>query len=333
MKKVRRISADGSKFESVAGGKPPLKDEQLLDAYSQAVVLAAEKVTPSVVHIEVKNTAGHRGSGSGFVFTPDGLILTNSHVVHGANSTDVLMSDGRRFDADLIGDDPESDLAVLRISGPGLVAAELGDSQSLRVGQIVIAIGSPYGFQTTVTAGIVSSLGRSLRSTTGHLIDNVIQTDAALNPGNSGGPLITADGKVVGVNSAVILPAQGICFAIAMNTAQLVVAQLIRHGRVRRGHIGIGGQNVQVNRRLIRYYQLKSEGGVLVVTVEPDSPAHRAGIREGDLIVEFDGEPVSGIDDIHKLLTGEKVSTRTSVTLIRGTDKINLDVLPRESES
>jgi S1-C subfamily serine protease len=310
-----------------------VKDEQLLDAYSHAVVRAAEKVTPSVVHIEVKSKAGYRGSGSGFVFTPDGLILTNSHVVHGASNMDVLTSDGRRFNADLIGDDPQSDLAVVRISGPGLVAAELGDSQLIRVGQIVIAIGSPYGFQTTVTAGIVSSLGRSLRSTTGHLIDNVIQTDAALNPGNSGGPLVTADGKVIGVNSAVILPAQGICFAIGMNTAQLVAAQLIRHGRVRRGYIGIGGQNVQVNRRLIRYYHLKSEGGVLVVTVEPDSPAQHAGIRDGDLIVEFDGEPVGGIDDIHRLLTGEKVAARTSITLIRGTERLNLSVLPRESKS
>ena len=318
-------------------------DGALLDAYSRAVISAAEKVSPSVVNLEVQQrpkdrqaTQPHfpqerRGGGSGFLFTPDGLILTNSHVVHHATEIVVTLSDGRRFQADLIGDDPDTDLAVVRINAPHLVPAHLGDSQSIRVGQVVIAIGNPYGFQCTVTAGVVSALGRSLRSTSGRLIDNVIQTDAALNPGNSGGPLVTSRGDVIGVNTAIILPAQGICFAIGINTAKYVAGQLIKDGRIRRGYIGVGGQNVPLGRRMVRVHDLPVEQGVLVVSVEPDSPAEHAGLREGDVIVGYDGRPIAGIDDLHRLLTEQQVGKRWALTIIRRSEKLALEIVPRES--
>src|SRR5262245_33236320 len=321
----------------------PSDDDELLDAYSRAVISAAEKVSPSVVNIDVghrlrgpqaadpRRSQEVRGSGSGFIFTPDGFILTNSHVVHQAGTIEVTLSDGRRFRADLVGDDPDTDLAVIRIHAPNLVPAPLGDSQSVRVGQVVIAIGNPYGFQCTVTAGVVSALGRSLRSGSGRLIDNVIQTDAALNPGNSGGPLVTSRGEVIAVNTAVILPAQGLCFAVAINTATFVAGRLIKDGKVRRSYIGVAGQNVTLPRRLARFHKLQVEGGMLVASVEPRSPAHRAGLLEGDVIVGYNGHPIGGIDNLHRLLTETQVGARSLLTIIRRTEKLDLAITPEES--
>jgi S1-C subfamily serine protease len=316
------------------------RDAILLDAYSQAVVQAAERTSPAVVYIEVAKPLGRypgapgndqmHGSGSGFIFTPDGFILTNSHVVHGAAVIDVILSDGRRFSASLVGDDPAADLAVIRISAEGLVPAQLGDSNKIRVGQLAIAIGNPYGFQYSVTAGVVSALGRSLRSQSGRLIDNVIQTDAALNPGNSGGPLVNSLGEVIGVNTAVILPAQGICFAVAINTAKFVAGQLIRHGRIRRAYLGVGGQNVMIPRYIVRSHQLGAPTGVLVISLERQSPAERAGLREGDLIVTLDDAPVRGVDDLHKLLIDARIGERCRLTLLRQSQKIELAIVPEE---
>lgn len=317
-------------------------DQELLDAYSRAVTGVVEKVGSSVVHIHVAHHGdsqstdararrGSRGSGSGFIFTPDGFVLTNSHVVHHADQIDVTLADGRTVPARIVGDDPDTDLAVIRISAPDLVAAELGDSSALKVGQVAIAIGNPYGFQATVTAGVVSSLGRSLRSSTGRLIDNLVQTDAALNPGNSGGPLVNSRGEVIGVNTAVILPAQGICFAIASNTAKFVASRLIRDGRIRRSYIGVAGQDVPLHRRIVRFFNLEADSGVMVAGIEPDSPGDRAGVREGDVIVAFDGRTITGIDDLHRMLTGERVAVAAALTVIRGTEKLDLILTPAES--
>jgi len=316
-------------------------DDSLLDAYSTAVIGAVERMSPSVVNIEVHQSAGRtrsgeprerRGGGSGFVFTPDGLILTNSHVVHDAVRIGVTMADGQRMPATLIGDDPASDLAVIRVTEPGLIAATLGDSQRLRVGQIVIAIGAPYGFQSTVTAGVVSALGRSLRSYSGRLIDDVIQTDASLNPGNSGGPLVDSAGRVVGVNTATILPAQGICFAIGINTAKFVASRLLRDGRLRRSYIGVSAQTVPVHRRVVRFYDLPKDMGAVVVGVEENSPAKRAGLRENDVIVALEGQPVAGVDDLHRVLTDVRVGVSCSLTILRWTEKLELSVVPEEAK-
>jgi S1-C subfamily serine protease len=329
----------------VSGGSlrnaPAAEDRELLDSYSRAVITAAEKVSPSVVHIVMggdgrgrsgdRSDGGPRGSGSGFIFTPDGFILTNSHVVHGATHLLVALSDGREFQAQPIGDDPDTDLAVIRIHGPGLVPASLGDSQSVRVGQLAIAIGNPYGFECSVTAGVVSALGRSLRSRSGRLIDNIIQTDAALNPGNSGGPLVTSRGDVIGVNTAVILPAQGLCFAIASNTARFVAGRLIRDGRIRRGYLGLGGQNVPLARRLVRFHNLEVDTGILVISVERGSPAEKAGLREGDIIIEFNGHRVEAIDGLHRLLTESQVGVPSRLTVLRKSLKEALEVVPQES--
>ncbi|MBZ5689792.1 MAG: trypsin-like peptidase domain-containing protein [Acidobacteriia bacterium] len=339
-----------SEKESVSGnpaGIQPIaaSDGQLLDAYSSAVTSAVERISPSVVHIEVHQKAGRtrsgeprgrQGGGSGFVFTPDGLILTNSHVVHDAARIAVTLADGRHMPATLIGEDPASDLAVIRLERPqfdepGPVAADLGDSQKLRVGQIAIAIGAPYGFQSTVTAGVVSALGRSLRSYSGRLIDDVIQTDAALNPGNSGGPLVDSAGRVIGVNTATILPAQGICFAIGINTAKFVASRLLRDGRIRRSFVGISGQTVPLHRRIVRFYDLPKESGALVQSVEENSPAKRAGLRDGDVIVELEGQPVAGVDDLHRLLTEVRVGVTSSLTVLRWTEKLELKVVPEEA--
>ena len=316
----------------------PSDNSALLDAYSRAVVGAAERVSPAVVNIEVTHQVQRRGAegeahggGSGFVFTPDGLILTNSHVVHGARRVDISLPDGRRFPATLIGDDPATDLAVIRIDAPLLLAAELGDSQQLRVGQLVIAIGNPFGFQYSVTAGVVSALGRSLRSRTGRLIDDVIQTDAALNPGNSGGPLVTTDGHVVGVNTATILPAQGICFAIGINTAKFVASRLLRDGRIRRSYIGVVAQTVPLPRRLVRFHELPAESAIAVVSVENGSPAERAGLRQSDLVVAMDGKRIAGVDDLHRLLTEAEVGAPTHLIVIRGPQKLEIEILPQEA--
>ncbi len=300
----------------------------LLDAYSEAVIGAAERVSPSVVKIEVNHDGRRAGSGSGFVFTPDGFILTNSHVVHGAGAVHVVLPDGERYQADMVGEDPDTDLAVVRITAPALVPVTLGDSQSIRVGQVVIAIGNPYGFQATVTSGVVSALGRSLRSQSGRLIDNVIQTDAALNPGNSGGPLVTSRGEVIGVNTAIILPAQGICFATAINTAKFVAGRLIKDGRLSRGYIGVAGQNAPVHRLLVRSHQLGAATGIFVVSIEQNSPAQRAGVRDGDIIVALDDHSTPDIDALHRLLTDHVPGSTAALTVVRGTEKLVLYIQP-----
>jgi S1-C subfamily serine protease len=334
-------SLAGSSGAALSAATPSVPDDSvLLDAYSRAVTGAVEKVSPAVVNIEVHQSVRSRrraepqerqGGGSGFVFTPDGLILTNSHVVHNANRIEVTIADGRRIPARTIGDDPATDLAVIQIDGTGLTAATLGDSQGLRVGQLVIAIGNPYGFQSTVTAGVVSALGRSLRSYSGRLIEDVIQTDASLNPGNSGGPLVASDGRVVGVNTATILPAQGICFAIGINTAKFVASRLLRDGRIRRSYIGVSAQTVPIHRRLVRYYDLPKETGVVILSTEPDSPAKRAGLREGDVIIALAGQPVAGVDDLHRLLSDVRASSNAELTLLRGTEKLSLAIVPEET--
>ena len=311
------------------------RDSRLLDAYSQAVVNAAESVSPSVAFIEVSKIrhaqgSAAPGSGSGFVFTPDGFILTNSHVVQSADKVAVTLSDGRRFDATVVGHDASTDIAVIRISAAGLIAAPLGDSEKIRVGQLAIAIGNPFGFQYSVTAGVVSALGRSLRSESGRLIDNIIQTDAALNPGNSGGPLVNSNGEVIGINTAVILPAQGLCFAVAINTAKFIAGHLIKHGRIRRAYLGVGGQNVTIPRLVVRAQQLKLETGVLVISVEKQSPAEQAGLTEGDVIIALDHSSVRSVDDLHKLLTEARIGSGCELTLLRRSQKISLTVVAQE---
>jgi S1-C subfamily serine protease len=343
---IELIMRDGATEERAGEANVgPQTDDDMLDAYSRAVITAAEKVSPSVVYIEVEQRVSNRspsnprrpqeqrGSGSGFIFTPDGFILTNSHVVHGAKKIEVTLADGHKQQADLVGDDPDTDLAVIRINAPNLVPAQLGDAQKTRVGQLVIAIGNPYGFQYSVTAGVVSALGRSLRAQSGRLMDAVIQTDAALNPGNSGGPLVNSRGEVIGVNTAMILPAQGICFATSIDTAKFVASRLIRDGKVSRSYIGLAGQNVPLPRRIVRFYHLAVESGILIVSFESDSPARKGGLREGDIIIGFDDHPTAGIDDLHKLLTEERIGRKSLLTVIRGTDKLTIDVTPEESKN
>ena len=314
-------------------------DAPLLDAYSQAVAAAVDRVAPAVVHLQVRQrgqanaeTASELpvGSGSGVIFTPDGFVLTNSHVVHGAAAIEATLTDGRSFPAYLVGDDPDSDLAVLRLHADNLAHAELGDSGAIRVGQLVIAIGNPFGFQCSVTAGVVSALGRSLRSGTGRLIDDIVQTDAALNPGNSGGPLVTAQGRVIGINTAIIRPAQGLCFAIAGNTAKFVVAELLRHGKVRRSYIGVGGQTVTLPRRTVRFHALHTEAGARVMSIAPGSPAAVAGLQVGDTIVAFNGTAVTGVDALHRLLTADRAGTQVDLTVLRLTQKLALPIVPAE---
>lgn len=324
----------------VTGPTTGREDEPLLDAYSRAVAGAVERVAPAVAHVEVRGARqedGSRplqGSGTGFVLTEDGLLLTNSHVVSGARDVRVRFPDGRELAADVVGDDPATDLAVLRVhrgpdTGP-LVPVELGDSGRLRVGQVAIAIGNPLGFQCTVTSGVVSGLGRSLRSGAGRIIDEVIQTDAALNPGNSGGPLVDSAGRVIGVNTAMIAPAQGLCFAIAVNTARWVATQLITRGRVRRAVLGLAGQNVPILRRVVRYHDLPRESGVMVISLEPNGPAARAGLREGDVILSLDGQPAGAIDDLHRLLGEERIGRPARLGYLRGTQRGEVEVTPLE---
>ncbi|PYQ10961.1 MAG: serine protease [Acidobacteria bacterium] len=308
-------------------------DAALLDAYSEAVTGAAERVSPSVVKIDVGDRARSGTTGSGFVFTPDGFLLTNSHVVQPRGLLRATLPDGHRVEATLVGDDPATDLAVLRVSAPDLAPAVMGDSRSVKVGHLAIAIGNPFGFHCTVTAGVVSALGRSLRSVTGRLMDDIIQTDAALNPGNSGGPLVNSRGEVIGVNTATILPAQGICFAISVNTAKFVAGRLIRDGRIRRAYLGVGGQTVPLPRKVVRFHDLKSDRGVLVLSVEAGGASERAGLREGDVIVALGNEPVGGVDDLQRLLTEARVGAETSLRALRGADLVVIEVVPQETPS
>ena len=311
--------------------RQPHDDAALLDAYSHAVSAAVERVAPAVAHVAVERGRGRgtrSGSGSGFLITPDGYLVTNSHVAGGASALEVTLPDGRTAAATLVGDDPDSYLAVLKVAASDLAWCRFGDSSALRVGQIAIAIGSPYGFQHTVTAGIVSALGRSMRSQTGRLLDNILQTDAALNPGNSGGPLIDAHGAVIGVNTAVILPAQGICFAIAASTAERVAISLIRDGRVRRAWLGIGGQTLALPRRNVRHFELARESGVRVEQVERGSPAARAGVLRGDVIVSMAGQPIAGLDDLMRALAAEAIDRALALEVIRRDRRLKLDITP-----
>ena len=309
-----------------------------LDAYSEAVIGAAEKANPSVAHIEVHQQTrnGSRfaetraGAGSGFVFTRDGFLLTNSHVVQGASRILATFPEGGIYEAELIGEDPHTDLAVIRVGAPELVPVAFGDSSLLKVGQLVIAIGNPYGFHDSVSAGVVSALGRSLRAQSGRLIDNVIQTDTALNPGNSGGPLVNSAGEVVGVNTAIIAPAQGLSFSIAVNTAKFVAGYLIKDGKITRGYLGFAGQNVPLRRQIVRYYHTQAENGILAVSIEKDSPAERAGLLPGDIVIEYAGVPVPGIDDLHRLLTEKLIEAATPLVLIRGNDRHEVYIIPED---
>ncbi len=305
-------------------------DDQLLDSYSKTIAAVVNRVAPSVVNIRVLNGDRGHGGGSGFIIARDGFILTNSHVVYGARELEVTLHDGRVIRARLIGTDPETDLAVIRIDAPDLQHARLGDSSGIRVGQIAIAVGSPYGFQQTVTAGIVSALGRSMRAESGRLMDEIIQTDAALNPGNSGGPLLNSAGEVIGVNTAVILPAQGICFAIASNTAHLVAGWLIKDGRIRRSSIGVAGQNVPLHPRVVRFHKLPVDRGVLVMDLDSGSPAVVAGLQKGDTIVGFKGHPIATIDDLHKQLVASEIGVPSPIMFLRGTERLFRMVVPRE---
>ncbi len=341
---VKRILHEGIAKGHDRAVQSDTSDTELIDAYSRVVSGVAERVSPAVVNIDVRRPARpsrtpeapgpeERANGSGFIFTPDGFLLTHSHVVNGMARIDAVLPDGRRFPAELIGDDPDTDLAVVRISADDLVPVQLGDSGAIRVGQLVVAIGNPYGFQCTVTAGVVSALGRSLRSSSGRLIDDVIQTDAALNPGNSGGPLVNSRGEVIGVNTAVILPAQGLCFAIAINTAKFVASCLIRDGKIRRGFIGVAGQNVALPRRVTRFYDLPLQSGIMVVSVEKGSPAQRAGLEEGDIIVALEDQPTAGIDELHRLLTEKQVGRLIPITVLRRFERKTLGIVPEESGS
>jgi S1-C subfamily serine protease len=304
-------------------------DSELLDAYSEAVVRTVETVGPAVVRIE-----GDRGAGSGVLFTPDGLILTNNHVVARASRLQAMLPDGRIRRADTIGRDADTDLAVIRIDagdGPPLPWASLGDSRAVRVGQVAVAIGNPYGFHHSVTSGVVSALGRSLRAQSGRLMDDIIQTDASLNPGNSGGPLVNTRGEVIGINTAMIQMAQGLCFAIASNTARFVAARLIRDGRIRRSYIGVAGENVPVPRLLARAHGLAVSSAVRVASVEESSPAATAGLKPGDLVLAFNGTPVTGLDDLLKLLTEDAIGQPSPLVVLRATERRQLIVVPAES--
>jgi S1-C subfamily serine protease len=318
-------------FSAVAPVPP--QDEALLDAYSRAVIDVVDRVGSAVVRLDVKKEGGHThgGTGSGVVVAPDGLVLTNSHVVGGSTRVEMTTVDGRNLTARVVGDDPDTDLALVRVdSAVTLPAAVLGNSKLLRRGQLVIAIGNPLGFESTVTTGVVSALGRSLRSRSGRLIDDVVQTDAALNPGNSGGPLVSSHGEVVGINTAIIMGAQGICFAVASNTANFVLGELVRHGHVRRAHVGIAVQQFTVSRRMRHAAGLSQESAVMIATVETGSPAERAGLRAGDVILALDGKPITGADDLIRSLAGEKIGRAVEITTLRGGSRHALSLVPDE---
>ena len=311
-----------------------INDDALLDAYSSAVTKAVERVSPAVVKIDVKKPGrGGGSSGSGFVFTPDGLVMTNSHVVHGAASIQLIFADGQHASATLVGEDPDTDTAVLRTDVATLSPAVLGKSQNLKVGQLAIAVGNPYGFQFTVTAGVVSALGRSMRAASGRMMDEIIQTDAALNPGNSGGPLVNSQGQVIGINTATILPGQGLCFAIGIDTAKFVASQLLRYGRIRRSWIGIAGQNVPLPRRLVYEYKLPVDTAVMVNEVYKGSPGEQAGLISGDIILGFGANSIAGIDELHRLLTAEVANLPTPLIVLRGIERRYLSIVPLSKEN
>jgi S1-C subfamily serine protease len=310
-------------------------DEELLDAYSRAVVAVAEKVGPAVVSMGVRRRTrptapGGEAAGSGVIIAPDGFVLTNNHVVEQAHEVEVRLTEGGSYPADIVGTDPVTDLAVVRVGANSLPTAQLGDSDALRVGQLVIAIGNPLGFQSTVSTGVISALGRALRSQAGRLIESVIQTDVALNPGNSGGPLVDSRGRVIGINTAMIAMAQGISFAIPVNTAKWVAGELLTHGKVQRGYLGLGGQVRPLSRRAQRYFELTAPSAVEVVSVEEDGPARRAGLREHDLIVALNGHSVATVDDIHRQLAGQLAGTPIRLTILRGTERREVTVVPGE---
>ncbi|HJW50722.1 MAG TPA: trypsin-like peptidase domain-containing protein [Burkholderiaceae bacterium] len=321
----------------VAASTPAANDGALLDAYSSTIVHAVERVGPAValvsVHKRVRGSRSDRGgAGSGFAFTPDGYLLTNSHVVHDASAIRVAFANGREFEGDLIGEDSETDVAIVRIGADRLPVAELGRSSTLRVGQIAIAIGNPLGFQNTVTAGVISALGRSLRAASGRLMDDIIQTDVALNPGNSGGPLVDSRGDVIGLNTAMIAGAQAICFATGVDTVRWVMGQLLAHGRVRRAFIGVSGATVAVDRRLQRAFNLDATG-VRVIEVQRGSPAQRAGVEDGDLLVTAEGRPLTGIDVLQRILDAERIDVPVRVRVIRRGRLLDFTITPRESQS
>ncbi len=311
-------------------------DDELLDTYSTTVAGVVERARESVVHISVASQDKNKspgGTGSGFVIAPDGFIVTNSHVVHGAKEIMVTLAGSQSYSAQLIGDDPDSDLAVIRANSPHLQAVHFGNSSQLRPGQIAIAIGNPLGFQQTVTAGVISALGRSMRGRTGRLMENIIQTDAALNPGNSGGPLLNSRGEVIGVNTAMIPSAQGICFAIASNTAELVAAWLMKDGRIRRAWLGIQGQTAPIHGRIARHLNLKQSHGVLILNVETNSPAEKTGLREGDVVVGYKEQIIHGIDDLQRILTGSEIGVASKALIVRQTQLLALDILPEEAKN
>src|SRR3954451_20471674 len=327
---VRILDSDGEPTPSVRTSLPLSQDHTLLDSYSQAVVSVVDRVGPAVVRVEPQANGKPAGVGSGVIIAPDGLVLTNSHVMQGGREARLALSDGRTVTARVLGDDPDTDLALLRATSDGLPYARLGDSKQLRRGQIAVAIGNPLGFESTVTAGVVSALGRSLRAKSGRLIDDVIQTDAALNPGNSGGPLVATSGEVIGINTAVIMGAQGICFAVASNTANFVVSELIRHGRVMRASIGVAGQTVPVPRRVALAAGLTSRSGVVVVSTEPLSPAEQAGVVSGDVILALDLEPVTGVDDLVRLLNGTRIGQSSELTILHRGEVKRIALTPVE---
>ena len=309
----------------------PADDQDLLDAYSRAVIDVVDRVSPAVVRLDMRKGDRQAGSGSGVIVAPDGLILTNSHVVGGAAGVRVTAADGRNLTAQVVADDPDTDLALVRVNEPEtLPAATLGDSRRLRRGQLVIAIGNPLGFESTVTAGVVSALGRSLRAATGRLVDDLIQTDAALNPGNSGGPLVSSHGEVVGINTAIIMGAQGICFAIGANTAKFVLGELVRHGRVRRASIGIAAAQTRVPRRLRHQAGIVQDSAVMIASIEPGSPADRAGLAAGDMVITVDQQPVTGADDLIRILTGDMIGRAIEIALIRDGRRRIVSLVPEE---
>ncbi|MFC1850525.1 S1C family serine protease [candidate division CSSED10-310 bacterium] len=310
---------------------------ELLDAYSRAVITVVEAVGPAVVSISIGHESRRRsgdatGSGSGFVFAPDGYILTNSHVVSKARQIEVIFTDGRKMPAAVVGEDQATDLAVIRVNADGLPYATMGDSAILRVGQLVIAVGNPFGFQSTVSTGVVSALGRSLRSQQGRMIENIIQHTAPLNPGNSGGPLVDYRGRVIGINTAIIVMAQGICFAIPADTAKWVVSQLFRHGRVRRGYLGIVGFQRVLDRRLVRYLNLEEDHAIELVTVDPKGPSQPAGLRAGDLLVALNEKTVTSIDDVFRFLAEWAIGEPVTLLVIRGKEPVALVVTPVEAQ-